>query len=102
VDAAQRELLSAIPTARRAGAPLAEALAAFGAHLTSAADALRGWDAGPTRDAYLAALDAARREAENVRLSPVGLGFEALNSRVGDVLHPLETIADLERELRRR
>lgn len=44
----------------------------------------------------------AHADAESTRLLDAGpLSFEALNARVGDVLHPLEELADAERQLRR-
>lgn len=105
VEAAQRALLAAIPTARDQGVPLAQALAAFAGHLDEARAAMDGW-----RDDALVhewtkcadAIESARAEAARLRLEPGTLGFESLNARVGDVLHPLETFADVERALRRR
>jgi hypothetical protein len=104
VDAAQRALLAAIPTSRDPGIPLAQALAGLGTHLADAEAAMPGWLGPATRagwEACDAALTSARAEAERLRLEPDGLGFEALNARVGDVLHPLETFADAERAIRR-
>jgi hypothetical protein len=101
VDAAPRALLSAIPTSRDAGAPLAEALARFSAHLADAEASLGKWEDEPNRNECLRAAGAARAEAERLRLHPGALEFEALNARVGDVLHPLEVFADTERALRR-
>lgn len=99
VDAAQRALLAAIPSARDPGVPLAQALAEFGKHLARATDALAHLNHERTK--LTEALAAARAHAENLRLGPEPAGFEALNARVGDVLHPLEAFADVERALRR-
>jgi hypothetical protein len=104
IDLAQRALLAAIPTSRDAGVPLAQALAELGARLEAAEAGLRGWPPelqDERWDRCSGALAAARAEAERLRLEPGPLGFEPLNTRVGDVLHPLETFADVERELRR-
>lgn len=105
VAAAQRALLAAIPTARDPGIPLAQALAEFGKLLDGAAAALAEWrDEGPAHEwtKCATALDCARREAARLRLEPGTLDFEGLNARVGDVLHPLETFAEVERAMRRR
>jgi len=104
IDLAQRALLAAIPTSRDAGVPLAQALAEFGARLEAAGSALQDWPAGIRDERWgrcTEALARARGEAERLRLEPGSLGFEPLNERIGDVLHPLETFADVERELRR-
>jgi hypothetical protein len=105
VDAAQRALLTAIPTSRDPGIPLAQALAEFGRHLARATEALEDWPGVPEGahegTKCSEALAAARGEAERLRLGPEPSGFEALNARVGDVLHPLEALADVERALRR-
>lgn len=105
VEAAQRALLSAVPTSRDAGVPLAQALASFARHLSAADDAMDALD----REAFAhewtkcdEALKAARAEAVRLRTEPGVLGFEALNARIGDVLLPLEVFADVERGLRRR
>jgi len=103
VDAAQRALLEAVPTSRRTGIPLGEALSAFRTHLAAASDALEDWSSDPERRSVCAAaLLAAREESETLRLSPEMLDFEALNGRLSDVLHPIEILADVEREMRRR
>lgn len=105
VEAAQRALLAAIPTSRDPGVPLGQALAAFGSHLDAAGRALDGWDEpiiAAERGRCSAAIAAARAEAERLRLEAGPLGFERLNARVGDVLHPLEEVAEVERTLRRR
>jgi hypothetical protein len=105
VDAAQRALLAAIPTSRDPGIPLALALAELSARLGEAAAAMPAWRAPGHEDAWQRcahSLEQARAEAERLRLQPDELGFEALNARVGDVLHPLEAFADAERALRGR
>lgn len=105
VEAAQRALLAAIPTSRDPGVPLPDALQAFRARLDDAAAAMPAWRAEALMHEWTScseALAAARAEAERLAGEPPGLGFEALNARVGDVLHPLETFADVERTLRHR
>jgi hypothetical protein len=105
VAAAQRALLAAIPTSRDPGIPLAQALAEFGKLLREAADAMPGWRGDHTVHEWTKCSDAlarAQKEAASLRLEPGTLGFERLNARVGDVLHPLETFAEVERAMRKR
>jgi hypothetical protein len=105
IDVAQRALLAAIPTARDPGVPIAQALKAFGAALDDASVAMEGWrDArrNEHRDRCASALKEARDQAEQLRLHAGDLDFEQLNARVGDVLYPLETFAEVERKLRKR
>jgi hypothetical protein len=104
IVSAQRALLAAIPTPRDEGVPLAQALAAFGEHLRRAEAAMPSWRAESVLHEWTTcsrALGEARAEAERLRVTPQDLGFERLNERVGDVLHPLETFGDAERALRR-
>lgn len=105
VDAAQRALLAAIPTSRDPGVPLGQALVAFTQRLDAARRAMPGWRSDVVADQWGhcdLALVEARRLAEQLRLEDSPLGFEALNARVGDILDPLEVVADTERDLRRR
>jgi hypothetical protein len=105
VDAAQRALLAAIPTSRDPGVSLGQALATFGRRLEQAEAAMEAWrDEGLVHDwtKCTEGLAEARAEAGRLRLEPADLGFEALNARVGDVLHPLDAFADAEAALRRR
>ena len=104
IDAAQRALLAAIPTSRDPGVPLGQALSSFGVHLGRAADAMKTWRSDRTAehwDRCQTGLESARAAAERLRLEPGSPGFEALNARVGEILHHLEEFADAERELRR-
>jgi hypothetical protein len=105
VDAAQRALLAAVPTSRDPGIPLGEALGHFSRALDSLEAAMPSW-----RDEQVAhewtkcseALAEARAQAGTLRLSDDNLTFEQLNARIGDILYPLESFADVERDLRRR
>lgn len=104
LDQAQRALLSAVPTPRDDGTPLAEAIVAFERGLSETEARMPGWltdDTAPLHAACAAALVEARAEVERLRLEPGRLTFDALNGRIGDVLHPLEAFADAERVLRR-
>ncbi len=104
VDAAQRALLAAVPTPRDDGIPLADAIATFQRRLDQADALMPLWAAAGIEDLHLRcgrALVAARTEADRLRLEPKPLNFESLNTRLGDVLHPLEEFADAEKALRR-
>jgi hypothetical protein len=105
VDEAQRALIAAVPTSRNPGVPLADALDAFIVVLGALDDAMPAW-----RDERLAhewtkcaeGIREARAQAGTLRRIDAELTFEQLNSRVGDVLYPLEAFADAERDVRRR
>ena len=105
LDVAQRSLLAAIPRSRDPGIPLADALALFETGLDEVEELMPAWRgaAQPERfERCVTALAGARAEAERLRLDARPLEFEALNARVGDVLHPLEEFAQAEREMRAR
>lgn len=105
VDAAQRALLAAIPTPRNAGIPLGQALLDFRVALDELDLALGDWHderVAARREACVAAVQAARTEAARLRLESGLLSFEALNARVGDILHPLGAFVEAERSMRGR
>lgn len=106
LDAAQRTLLSAVPTARDSGTPLATALDGFLAGLDRAATTMPGWRTPRTEVLWIrcsAALERSHVEAERMRSDPTtdSLGFEALNARLGDLVSPLEEFADVASDIRR-
>ena len=106
LDAAQRILLSAVPTSRDAGSPLKQALEDFLAGLTRAEASMSAWRTDRTEvlwDRCAGALIQARAHAERMRDDPASerLGFEPLNARLGDVVSPLEEFADVAEEVRR-
>jgi hypothetical protein len=103
IERAQRALLAAVPTFRDDGMPLAIALANFSAELDEASAAMQDWKARAPSDMWQRCsegLAAARKEAEDLRLEPGELVFEALNGRLGDIMFHLEAFADAERHLR--
>ena len=106
LDAAQRVLLQAVPTSRDPGTLLADALAGFLDGLARAEAAMPGWRTDRTERTWSRCAKAiARARSEAGRLgedaAASGLGFEALNARLGDVVVPLEEFADVARELKR-
>lgn len=102
VGEAQRAMLSAIPTARDDGQPLAVAIPAAVEALDQCAGEMAAWRDPKTEAIWQTcsgAIERAREEA--LVLSREGpMNFERLNARVGDVLHPLEEFVDAERLVR--
>lgn len=106
LDAAQRTLLSAVPTSRDSGAPLKPAIEEFLAGLTRAEGSMSAWRTERTEPFWSRcsqALMMARIHAERMREDPASerLGFEPLNARLGDIVSPLEEFADAAEEIRR-
>jgi hypothetical protein len=106
LDAAQRVLLSAVPTSRDSGAPLKPAIEEFLAGLARAEGSMAGWRTERTDPFWSRcsqALMMARIHAERMREDPASdrLGFEPLNARLGDIVSPLEEFADAAEEIRR-
>lgn len=99
IAAAQHALLTAVPKPRDDGVPLGVALAAFGAGLRRALDAISTWD-DPAASEIKASIEAAREAGEALRLQPGTLGFAALNGAIGEVLAPLEDLVEIERRFR--
>jgi hypothetical protein len=103
VDAAKRSLLSAVPGGRRAGAPVAEALAGFEEHLRTARSALERWPSGrdeALRNSCTSAVDESLRRAEALRLKASPQGYEELYSLLGEILDPLVALAESAGRLR--
>lgn len=93
VERAKGALMEAVPTARAAGRPLAEALAEFEEGLREGERRMPGWRHPRTEGDWRACRDgvaAALRRAEDLRLSAPDLGFEELLGTVGDLIAPLE------------
>ncbi|MEX2554649.1 MAG: hypothetical protein WEB06_03350 [Actinomycetota bacterium] len=106
LDAAQRVLLSAIPTSRDPGSPLKPAIEEFLAGLGRAEASMAAWRNDRTEPIWTRctqALMMARIHAERMRDDPASarLGFEPLNARLGDIVSPLEEFADAAEEIRR-
>jgi hypothetical protein len=104
LDAAQRSLLAAVPTARSAGRPLGEALEEFLAGLARAEEGMPAWRTLRTEGLWRRCAEAlveARAEAERLRREAGPLGYEALAGRLGEVVAPLEEFAEVAREIRR-
>ena len=86
-------LVSAVPTARRPGRPLAEALADLEDALVQTRGRMSGWrrpELDPEWEACAAALEAALRGAERLRLVAPELSFEQMAFMIQDLIAPLE------------
>jgi len=95
LDAAQRALLAAVPTARNDGIALEQAIDDYLAGLDRLETNMAGWRIEQTEDAWkdaFKALAESRALALKIKGSPPN-GFEALNAKLGDVIAPLEHFA---------
>lgn len=106
LDAAQRVLLAAVPTSRDSGVPLKEAIEGFLAGLSRAEGLMSAWRVARTEELWRRCAEAlveARSEAQRLRDDPGAeqLGFEPLNTRLGDLVVPLEEFADAAADIRR-
>ena len=96
LDAAQRALLSAVPTSRNTGAPLPEAIAGFLEGLDRMEAAMPAWRIPQTEESWkkcFAVLAEARVAAERLGNDGTKLEFEPLNARLGEIIAPLEEFA---------
>ena len=105
LDAAQRALLASVPTSRDEGAPLKDALEGFVKGLARADALMPAWRTPQTEQIWVRCAEAigqSRSEATRLRdEAEATLGFETLNARLGDVIAPLEELADAAPEMRR-
>lgn len=104
LDVSQRALLASVPTSRDEGIPLNDALTDFLAGLERADALMPAWRTNKTEQIWLRCADAigqSRAEAQRLRDENPKLGFETLNARLGDVIAPLEELADAAPEIRR-
>ena len=105
LDAAQRALLAAVPTARHSAVPLSDALSDFLAGLARADALMPAWRTAKTEAVWIRcaeALGQSHAAAERLRdnAEPT-LGFEELNARLGDIIAVLEEFADAAAAIRR-
>ncbi len=104
LEEAKVSLLSAVPSRRGPGLPLAQALAGFEEGLQEVRDRMPGWRSPRTEDAWQACregLDLAAGTAQHLRLDASPQGYEELYTALGDILDPLDAfeqaLADLAR-----
>ncbi|HEX9776140.1 MAG TPA: hypothetical protein VGB83_11260 [Actinomycetota bacterium] len=105
VAAAQRALLTAIPTPRDDGEPFHRALESFAREIGRARGSLDAWKHHASVHDWTRcreALDLATRAVGDAAAGPASHSFEDLNALVGELLAPFESIADVERAARRR
>jgi len=104
LNSAQRALLAAVPTSRDTGIPLDEAIDSFLAGLDRLEAQMPGWRIEQTEETWkdcFRALAESRVEAIKVKENPPD-GFEAINSRLGEVIAPFEQFAYAALSLRKR
>jgi len=101
VEEAKAGLAAAAPRRRGAGAPLAEAMAAFDQGLREAEAEMPGWRQPEVEDVWSrcqAAVREAAAKAERFRLADPPEGYEALYGELADLMEPLDAFgAALER-----
>jgi hypothetical protein len=96
VEEAKGRLAAAAPGGRRAGVPLAEALAGFEEALAQAAASMADWRTSSLEDVWLSCsegLGEAARRAEGLRAGEAPEGYEGLYGVLGDLMAPLEAFA---------
>lgn len=103
IERAKAALVSAVPTGRAEGTPLAEALHAFEVALRRAGAGMAGWRTRETEGAWeacSAGLNEASQRAERLRLEAPSLDYEGLVMTLGDLIAPLEAFGDAARQFR--
>lgn len=96
-------LVSAVPTARARGTPLADALHAFERALDQARSRMSGWRTEETEESWQAcslALDESAERAERFRIEAPSLDYEGLVMTLGDLIAPLDAFSDAARRFR--
>ena len=104
VERAKEGLVSAVPSARAPGRPLAEALADYEEGLAGAGEAMPGWRREETEAEWTAcdgALGEAVAAAEQFRLETPDLPFDALMFALQDLMVPLEAFDVADRAWRK-
>ena len=103
LERAKRELLRAIPGARSAGVPLAEALLAYREGLEEAAARMAEWRAPEIEAEWIACatgIESARAAEEAVRLRGGVFPHDALLFTLQDLIAPLGPFEDAARRFR--
>jgi hypothetical protein len=103
LDQGSRALLAAVPSARRAGTPLAASVEGFLAGVAAAREELAGWALpalSAEQRASAAALAAAERRARELPQLTRDLEFEHRTEAISEVLDELAPIQAAEREIR--
>ncbi|HZA60792.1 MAG TPA: hypothetical protein VE754_03805 [Actinomycetota bacterium] len=102
VERAKEAVVGAMPSARRRGTPLAEALLVFETEVAEARRAMPGWRRGEVDAEWRAcdeALTLVAGGAERLRLDAPALDFEGMAMVLGDLIAPLDVFGEAERVL---
>ncbi|MCA1727166.1 MAG: hypothetical protein LC722_05820 [Actinobacteria bacterium] len=97
VEEAKEAAVSAMPTARLPGRPLADALMGFEDALEEARSRMPGWRHQALEEEWSRCSDAlaeALRMAERLRLEAPHLGFDAMAFALQDLIAPLEAFEE--------
>lgn len=103
IERGKTALVSAVPTARNQGTPLAEALHTFETAIRRARAGMDGWRTAETEEIWEASSSALRdaaERAERLRLEAPSLDYEGLVMTLGDLMAPLDVFADAARRFR--
>jgi hypothetical protein len=103
IERGKEALVSAVPTARGQGTPLAVALHTFETAIRQARAGMDAWRTAETEEIWQAsssALREAAERAERLRLEAPSLDYEGLVMTLGDLMAPLDVFADAARRFR--
>lgn len=93
VERAKEAVMAAVPVARVAPRPLAEALFEFDTELAAAGEGMEGWNCEELSYEWIAcgeALDECLRSSERIRMEAADLGFESFVAMIGALIAPLD------------
>lgn len=85
--------MAAVPVARVAPRPLAEALFEFDTELAAAREEMEGWNCEELSSEWTAcgrALDECLGSSERIRMEAADLGFESFVAMIGELIAPLD------------
>jgi len=93
VERAKEAVIAAVPVARVAPRPLAEALFEFDTELVAAREGMEGWNQEELSLEWIAcgnALDESLMSSERIRMEATDMGFESFVGMIGDLIAPLD------------
>ena len=93
VERAKEAVMAAVPVARVAPRPLAEALFEFDTELAAARERMDAWNHEELSSEWIAcgeALDECLGSSERIRMEAADLGFESFVAMIGELIAPLD------------